>query len=249
MSDISIKLDGNVEQQEAEARGQHSCTWACLKNNPVLPECEANESQIRERILKEQIERWRVDIKRLDYNDKDQRYDFLQAYEGLVQNNALSQKPKTHRGYQLGAREFTLTYSPKWFADDKARINMIVAMNRLLKYYDCKIEKLRAVGEVGTNGLSHIHCFYKLNDGTKITDKNFQRAWPHWNPKKPLGKGFEGGHHANVKEESDFLGYIDKEIKSAWVEINVPSGGEEKTCSISIPNEGPVEGEEEEQSE
>jgi len=249
MDDFSLKLDGKVEQQEAEARGQHSCTWACLKNNPVLPECEANESHRWEKRRLEQIERWRDDIKRLDYNDIKQCYDFMQAYDGLVQNNALPRKPKTHRGYQLGAREFTLTYSPKWFTDEEARTKMQKAMNRLLKYYDCKIEKLRAVGEVGSNGLSHIHCFYRLYDGTKITDKNFQRAWPHWNPKKPLGKGFEGGHHANVKEESDFLGYIDKEISSAWMQINVPTGGEEIMCSRSIQNEGSVEGEEEEQSE
>jgi len=97
------------------------------------------------------------------------------------------------------------------------------AMNRLLKYYDGNIVKLRAVGEVGTNGLSHIHCFYKLEGGVKITDKNFKRAWPYWNPEKPLGRGFEGGHHANVKEESDFLGYIDKEILTSWFEINFPT--------------------------
>jgi len=134
----------------------------------------------------------------------------------------LAQKPKKKSGrYELGAREFTLTYSPKWFDDAEARTGMIQAINKLIKYYKDEIITLRAVGEVGTNGLSHIHCFYKLQGGLKITDKNFKRAWKHWNPKKPLQRGFEGGHHASVKNESDFLGYIDKDIETAWFEKTI----------------------------
>jgi len=128
-----------------------------------------------------------------------------------------AQKPKQKSGrYELGAREFTLTYSPKWFDDAEARTGMIQAIHKLIKYYKDEIITLRAVGEVGTNGLSHVHCFYKLHGGLKITDKNFKRAWKHWNPKKPLQRGFEGGHHATVRNESDFLGYIDKDIETAW---------------------------------
>jgi len=125
-------------------------------------------------------------------------------------------QPKKKTRYELGAREFTLTYSPKWFDDAEARTGMIIAIRKLISYYKDEIITLRAVGEVGTNGLSHVHCFYKLVGGLKITDKNFKRAWKHWNPKKPLQRGFEGGHHASVKNESDFLGYIDKDIETAW---------------------------------
>jgi len=133
-----------------------------------------------------------------------------------------AQKAVTHAGYQLGAREFTLTYSPKWFSDNEAKARMILAIEKLCKYYRDDIVQLRAVGEVGTNGLSHIHCFYKLRGGLKITDKNFKRAWPHWNPKNKLGSGFEGGHHACVKSESDFMGYIDKDVEVAWMEKMLP---------------------------
>ena len=105
--------------------------------------------------------------------------------------------------------------------DETARVQMTTAINKLLKYYSEDVVQLRAVGEVGANGLSHVHCFYKLKEGVKITDKNFQRAWKYWNPKKVIGRGFEGGHHANVREESDFLGYIDKDIDEAWLDINV----------------------------
>lgn len=143
----------------------------------------------------------------------------------MVHNEAtFEQKPRRkrgHAGHELGAREFTLTYSPKWMSDEDARKEMTKALDKLLKYYADEIVELRAVGEVGSNGLSHVHCFYKLEGGRKITDKNFKRAWPYWNPKKPQGRGFEGGHHATVKEEADFKGYIDKDIASAWLEKNV----------------------------
>lgn len=130
----------------------------------------------------------------------------------------IKQQPKKHQSYQLGAREFTLTYSPKWFDDNEARRLMVRAIDKLIKYHDNEIINLRAVGEVGTNGLSHVHCFYKLTGGLKITDKNFKRAWKFWNPKKRLQNGFEGGHHATVKNESDFLGYIDKDADTAWLD-------------------------------
>jgi len=215
---ITIKLDGNPPQQEARATG-HKCDWICLKNRTL--ECSYYEKDWTEQMRKDQIERWRNDIMKYDYTDYHQRYDFFEAYNGLVQNNAIAVKTRKHRGYELGAREFTLTYSPKWMNDAQARTEMTQAMNKLVKYYEGSIVKLRAVGEVGSNGLSHIHCFYKLQRGLKITDKNFKRAWEYWNPKKKLGKGFEGGHHATVKEEADFLGYIDKDILTSWFEINI----------------------------
>lgn len=127
-------------------------------------------------------------------------------------------KAPKHQSYTLGAREFTLTYSPKWFDDNEARMKMSKAIDKLIKYYKDEIINLRAVGEVGANGLSHVHCFYKLTGGLKITDKNFKRAWSHWNPQKKLQRGFEGGHHDTVKNESDFLGYIDKDADCAWLD-------------------------------
>jgi len=212
-------LDGGPLRQEAEARG-HKCDWSCLKK--PTEECAQYDKEVHERIRKEGIERARIDFARLDPSKKEQAFDFYEAAHILVMNNGLHKKPKKHRGYELGAREFTLTYSPKWMNDAQARVEMEKAMNRLCKYYEGNIIKLRAVGEVGRNGLSHVHCYYKLEGGLKITDKNFQRAWKYWDPKKPLGKnGFEGGHHATVKEESDFLGYIEKEIETSWFEKNI----------------------------
>lgn len=133
---------------------------------------------------------------------------------------------RTHAGHALGAREFTLTYSPNWMNDDEARMKMRIAISKLCKYYKDEIVELRAVGEVGQNGLSHVHCFYKLLGGLKMTDKNFKRAWSYWDPKKKLQRGFQGGHHAEVKNEADFKGYIDKDADTAWMDVSKPDASD-----------------------
>lgn len=154
--------------------------------------------------------------------DESSRFSAYNVRRAAHQEHLMRQcTRKAHAGHELGAREFTLTYSPKMMDDAAARAGMIVAIDKLCRYYSEEIVELRAVGEVGSNGLSHVHCFYKLRGGVKITDKNFKRAWPVWNPKKKLGRGFEGGHHATVREESDFRGYIDKDVAVAWFEKNV----------------------------
>jgi len=164
-----------------------------------------------------------------DLRDESVRNRYLITHDKLeyhLENEWFPNAAKAHTTkkttrYELGAREFTLTYSPKWFDDNEARVEMTKAINKLIKYYRDEIIDFRAVGEVGTNGLSHVHCFYKLIGGLKMTDKNFKRAWKYWNPKKPLQRGFEGGHHATVKNESDFLGYIDKDVETAWLDKNI----------------------------
>lgn len=129
-------------------------------------------------------------------------------------------KTRKHAGHQLGAREFTLTYSPQWCDDQTARKLMIRAIERIMKYYANEMCELEVVGEVTKSGQSHIHGYYLLDGGLKITDKNFKRAYKFWNPKKKLGRGHEGGHHEVVKTESDFKGYIDKDRLTAWYEYS-----------------------------
>lgn len=129
---------------------------------------------------------------------------------------------KTHVNHELGPREFTLTYSPAWgWSDSDARSMMQLAIERLCRYYADDIVELHARGEVGKNGLSHIHCYYELKGGLKMTDKNFKRAYPRWNPaKKTSKKGFEGGHHETVKVTADFKGYMEKEEEN-WFKHDV----------------------------
>lgn len=150
--------------------------------------------------------------------------DAMQAsMEKALINQRLNAKKSNHAGHELGAREFTFTYSPKWFSDEEARDLMKKAISKLIKYYSEEIVQLRAVGEVGSNGLSHVHCFYKLRGGLKISDKNFKRAYKYWNPKRVTSRtGHEGGHHANVRVESDFQGYIDKDVDTAWLDLYYP---------------------------
>lgn len=213
-------LDGGMlpAGQIGKSRG-HNCSWDCLKTR--TNECGEHEDQIWAEMREKTIERAKYDFMKLSPSIKEEAHDFYQACDILLSIRPDGETKRTKKArYQLGAREFTLTYSPKWMDDETARQQMTVAINKLLKYYSEEIVHLRAVGEVGSNGLSHVHCFYKLKEGVKITDKNFIRAWKHWNPKKKIGRGFEGGHHANVREESDFLGYIDKDIDDAWLDIN-----------------------------
>lgn len=129
---------------------------------------------------------------------------------------------KKHAGHFLGAREFTLTYSPKWFTDDEARSKMRLAIERLTSYHKTEIVELRAVGEVGKEGNSHIHCYYLLDGGKKIPEKHFKRAYPPWDSKVVLSRtGHKGGHHAEVKSEADFKSYIDKEVEDAWFQLHI----------------------------
>lgn len=65
--------------------------------------------------------------------------------EQKIKMAELRRRKKSHAGYELGAREFTLTYSPKWFSDDEARKQMSTAIKKLIKYYkdgDQRIIKL-----------------------------------------------------------------------------------------------------------
>lgn len=129
---------------------------------------------------------------------------------------------------ELGPREFTLTYSPSWFESDvQAQAAMRLAIERLTKYYKDELLEFHAVGEYTDAGNSHIHAWYHLVGGRKITDHNFKRAWPHWNPKKKLGRGFQGGHHATISRLSDFAGYIEKHLEEAWLIVDINADQEE----------------------
>jgi hypothetical protein len=139
-----------------------------------------------------------------------------------IQQQIDTRYAKKHAGHFLGAREFTLTYSPKWFTDEEARLKMKLAIERLTSYHKTEIVELRAVGEVGKEGNSHIHCYYLLDGGKKIPEKHFKRAYPPWDSKVVLSRtGHKGGHHAEVKSEADFKSYIDKEIDSTWFHIYI----------------------------
>jgi len=147
------------------------------------------------------------------YNEELDRYIALKTKARRLQN-------KVGKAMKLGPREFTLTYSPQWGWDDtEARTHMSRAIERLCRYYSSQLVELRAIGEVCKDGKSHVHCFYSLEGGVKITDKNFTRAYPKWNTKIKCGKtGHQGGHHAEIHDEPSFRAYIEKEVDTAWLD-------------------------------
>lgn len=154
-----------------------------------------------------------------EYNDYEHYIDDMIAKQ---EEQIRTRYAKKHAGHFLGAREFTLTYSPKWFTDDEARAKMRLAIERLTSYHKTEIIELRAVGEVGKEGNSHIHCYYLLDGGKKIPEKHFKRAYPPWDSKVVLSRtGHKGGHHAEVKSEADFKSYIDKEVEDAWFQLHI----------------------------
>jgi hypothetical protein len=212
MTSVSNQLDGNAIHDEARARGQPELLYWTM--DEYLWQLGYN-AELRNPTS---YERRYTEEERAASHDKME--ELFQKYD-VWRQRWKPTKAITHAGHELGAREFTLTYSPKWMTDIEAKAAMEKAINRLIGYYENEIVELRAIGEVGSNGLSHIHCFYQLIGGLKITDKNFKRAWKFWNPKKKLGSGFEGGHHATVRHAADFRGYIDKEIDTAWLEKNI----------------------------
>lgn len=219
---IPKTLDGiaHCPRQTEEAKLEWYCTDHKMKH--YCKECSRHEQNLIDQ-PKYQNRLYHIDFPTTGYLWKRNldRIDIEEAayYEHKRIYN-LPKKKSTR--YELGAREFTFTYSPNWYDDATARKLMTDAIFRLLKYYKDEIVTLRAVGEVSSAGLSHVHCFYKLQSGLKITDKNFKRAYSKWDPKKRQGNGFQGGHHQTVKVESDFQGYIDKEISTAWLDITRP---------------------------
>lgn len=130
-----------------------------------------------------------------------------------------------NNGTQLGPREFTFTYGDHYETDEEAQRAMKLAVERLTKYYKDEIIEFHVVGEFTRAGRSHLHGWYHLTGGLKITDKNFKRAYPPWNPKKKLGNGFEGGHHATIDRVSDFSAYAEKELEKSWYVLNITNDG------------------------
>lgn len=159
-------------------------------------------------------------------------WDLYQESIDRETRNASVSSAREKLSKQLGPREFTLTYSPAWFQDDKtAQDAMRVAIDKLTRYYKHDIIDFNAIGEFTEAGRSHVHCYYELDGGHKITDKNFKRAWEFWNPRKKLGSGHQGGHHANVRSKSDFLGYIEKDLKTAWLNVCITQNADDDKTS------------------
>jgi len=126
-------------------------------------------------------------------------------------------------GKHKGAWTLCLNYSPKWYDNDyEAQVALRTAVDRLVRYYKEQLEVFRAVGEFTKAGASHVHIFYRLDSGGKITDKNLKRAYPWWDAKVKCGTGNQGGQHAPVKDVADYSGYIEKDLDVSWFQLTYP---------------------------
>lgn len=154
--------------------------------------------------------------------------------EEILAKRTLHEQNKQNAKSQLGPWEFTLTYSPRqhgWMANE-AEDAMRLACERLTRYYAEEIEEFHAVGERTQAGQPHVHAWYKLTGGRKMTTKSFKRAYPIWNEKRKLGSGHEGGHHAPIKRTSDFAGYIEKDLDTAWLILNITNEPDEAQADV-----------------
>lgn len=157
-----------------------------------------------------------------------------QVWERRQQDEIHAQNTENAR-QQLGPREFTFTYGTHFEDDKQAQRAMERAVERLTRYYKNEIIEFHAIGEFTKAGRAHVHGWYHLEGGKKITDKNFKRAYPPWNPKKKLGRGFEGGHHATIERVSDFHGYAEKHLEEAWLVVNITNNANDPPCTQATP--------------
>lgn len=131
----------------------------------------------------------------------------------LVECHGYSPQSKTHSGNGLyqGAFAFTLTKSPD---DDLTEEDMIKAAEKIMNQQSCPVEKYAWYLEYGDPELKahpHIHGMYETTTKGRIERKHFKRAWPIWDEKTPLGRGFRGGYHRPVRAEEGYSDYIKKQ--------------------------------------
>lgn len=131
----------------------------------------------------------------------------------LVHRHGCQPQTKSHSGNGLyqGAFAFTLTKSPD---DDLTEEDMIKAAEKIMNQRSCPVEKYAWYLEYGDPELKahpHIHGMYETATKGRIERKHFKRAWPIWDEKTPLGRGFRGGYHRPVRAEEGYSDYIKKQ--------------------------------------
>lgn len=129
-------------------------------------------------------------------------------------HGAVFNRPSTtHKGNGApqGAFAFTLTKSP---ADEYSEEDMIKAVRKVMNQKSQPTVKFAWYLEYGDDEQKthpHIHGMYETEDKGRIETKHWKRAWPIWDPKQKLGKGFRGGYHRLVRDDEAYDDYIKKD--------------------------------------
>lgn len=117
-------------------------------------------------------------------------------------------------GTYSGPFAFTLTKSP---TDAYTVGDMLTAVRKLMKQKSCPVKKYawyyeeKGRDENGDPIHPHIHGMYETETGGRIETKHFKRAWPIWDPSRPLGAGFRGGYHRPIRAGEAYDDYISKD--------------------------------------
>jgi len=120
-------------------------------------------------------------------------------------------KSHTGNGCYQGQFAFTLTKSP---SDDMTEEDMIKAVRKVMSQKSCPVKKYAWYLEYGDDEKKehpHIHGMYETESLGRIETKQWKRAWPIWDPKHKLGKGFRGGYHRPVRDAESYSDYIKKD--------------------------------------
>lgn len=123
-------------------------------------------------------------------------------------------KVREGNGAYSGAWAFTFTKSP---TDPYSVGDMLTAVRKVMTqksqpvaqyawYYEDK-----GRDENGDPIHPHIHGMFETIDLSKIQPKHWKRAWPIWDPNKPMGQGFRGGYLRPVRSEERYSDYIKKD--------------------------------------
>ena len=136
---------------------------------------------------------------------------YLAAQHKHIRMKHIHGNKRTHEGNgkPQGAFAFTLTKSP---TDDLTEEDMVMAVRKLLAYESYKMHKFAWYLEYKDGkDHPHIHGMYELEGKGRIENKFFKRAWPIWDPKLKMGKGFRGGYHRPVRSEEGYKDYISED--------------------------------------
>lgn len=163
-------------------------------------------------------------------------YDQREAVNVEIEQIYAAKDEKQRRA--PGAMAFTLTYSTNWgWSDSEAREHMRTALSRIQHYYKNELLAFYAVGEVGKNGLSHVHGMYHLVGNRRVTTKNWKRAYPKWNPKVRVGMGYQGGYERPIADITNYQPYIEEDLHTAWVVVDTTNGTTEEEINPSVVQE------------
>lgn len=139
-----------------------------------------------------------------------------------VEHHGCEKRKKTHQGngaYQ-GAFAFTLTKSPD---DQLTEFDMIKAVRKVMSQKSIPVARYAWYLEYGDNETKthpHIHGLYETITQGRIEAKHFKRAWPIWDEKTKLGRGFRGGYHRPIRSEEGYKDYIKKDAgKNEWYNL------------------------------